>query len=86
MTEGDTLLKEIQRGLEQRGVIDVKLTFAPGFEKVPVEKLKLEVAKFLQAYIDGNSTPITDFGDPPRECEGPFDADGFCSTCGSSLP
>lgn len=59
-------LKELQERLQARGVLDVKLTFAPGFELRPLTELYADVADFLDAWLQGHGKPIM-VGDAPAD-------------------
>lgn len=61
----ETRLNAIEEQLKARGVVDFKITLAPGASKRPVEEVKRAVAEFLEAWLSGNATPLTDFGDSP---------------------
>jgi hypothetical protein len=56
--DANSRLKKIEDRLRARGVRDIKFCWAPGVHKVPLEELKANVADFIEAYLEGKSTPI----------------------------
>lgn len=66
----DQRLKNVQAELERRGVVSIGLTLSPSAKDAPLDEVKADVANFFEAYLEGRTKPLTDFGDPPVEQRG----------------
>ncbi len=58
-------LQVVRAALEQRGARDVKFCFAPGVTGMPLSEVHNGVFDFLDAYLNGRSTPVAKVGDAP---------------------
>lgn len=56
-------LQECAVELKERGVQDVKFTFAPDVKQMGADQVRADAAEILSDYLDGNYTVLPYIGD-----------------------
>lgn len=59
-------LKEIQKRLEDRGVVDIKFTYDRSSPNFTRNKVAEDMIHVLEAYLDGKCVELYDLGDSVR--------------------